>query len=242
MRDLGCYNLKPGSGVTRLPCASIPLWMCCECASVSPGGGAGRGDPAVPSRPGHPALLPSMAPGCLVDGFLDFFFPLAGKPKASLISWGGEERCCAGAELGAPGCTCSHPAATATLPPVTLQPPPSQGPSPRASCSWPCSVTTGRGVPVPGPGPHPCPHPQLSTHPSPRSPGDGSALSWEMSAARPRVTDISRDILAGVDRLHWLPWQVPTPSPCPWPWVGMETSPGGLTHPWHRVPGSQPPR
>lgn len=75
--------------MTHLPCAYSPLWVCCERASVFPGGeqggGAGKGDTTVASRTGPPALYPQHGPWVLDDEVLDVwdYFPLAGKPKAS---------------------------------------------------------------------------------------------------------------------------------------------------------------
>lgn len=44
------HNLNLGSGERQLPCASSPLWVCCQCASVSPGG-PGQGVPCSLVQP-----------------------------------------------------------------------------------------------------------------------------------------------------------------------------------------------
>ena len=129
-----------------------------------------------------------------------------------MLCWG--ERCCAGAERGAWGCTHSPPSHRHPLF-VTLQPP-----NARAQCRGllarrPAVSRRGEGE-----------RGAWSPHPSPRSPGDGSAPSWEMAAAHPGVRDISGDILEDGDRPGWLPGQVPVLSPCPWQWLRMETTPG----------------
>lgn len=42
--DAAALSCAVGSRAAHLPCASVPLWVCCERASVSPGGEQGSGD------------------------------------------------------------------------------------------------------------------------------------------------------------------------------------------------------
>lgn len=135
--------------------------------------------------------------------------------------------------MGARGHTRSHPAVTATLPPVTLQPLPAQGPAPRAPSSLPCGVTVGRGVHK---GRGAGARPQASTRPcGPQEMAvlcHGRCLLLTLGTG----TSLGPSWLVG-DRPHRLPWQVPRLSPCPWPWLTVAITPGGAcTHPQHGSP------